>query len=149
EPEGAIYIDEKGELFGDNAVMLIKGQEQFTFHQVPKDFVDAVAMGCRIFKKSRLATGSCVEMPEIGKKSAGVGTLTLYIVKGNAPQNGIRISLRKDGQIVGSDVTTNDGSVGFRALHGTYDCVIQDRSQMVTTRRITFDDAHTKIALEL
>lgn len=147
EPEGAIYIDEKGELFGDNAVMLIKGQEQFTLHEVPKDFVDAVVMGCRVFKKSRLGTNSCVEMPEFGMKNTGIGNLTLVVMKGGALQNGIRVSIRKDGQIVGSDVTTNDGSVGFRLIYGTYDCVLQDRNQMVTTRRITFDGAHSKISV--
>lgn len=149
EPEGAIYIDEKGELFGDNAVMLVTGQEKFSLHTVQKEMVDAVVMGCRIFKKSRLETKTAVELPEFGMKSTGMGNLTLVVMKGNESQNGIRVSIRKDGKIVGSDVTTNDGSVGFRVTYGNYDCVLQDRSQMVTTRRITFDSAHSKISLEL
>ncbi len=149
EPEGAIYIDSKGELFGDNAVMLLSGEEKFTLHGVQKEFIDSVVMGCRIFKKSRLETKTSVEMPEFGMKSTGIGNLTLIVTQGNVPQNGIRVSIRKDGQIVGSDVTTSDGSVGFRVMHGNYDCVLQDRNQMITTRRIKFDAANSEITLEL
>jgi hypothetical protein len=149
EPEGAIYIDSKGELFGDNAVMLVSGKEQFTLHDVQKEFIDAVVMGCRIFKKSRLETKTSLGMPEFGMKSTGIGNLTLIIRQVNLPQNGIRVSIRKDGQIVGSDVTTSNGSVGFRVMYGNYDCVLQDRNQMVTTRRIRFDAANTEIILEL
>lgn len=149
EPEGAIYIDPKGELFGDNAVMLIRGEEKFTLHEVQKEFIDAVVMGCRIFKKSRLETRNRVEMPEFGMKSTGIGNLTLIVLHKDVPENGIRVSLRKDGQIVGSDVTTSDGSVGFRVMYGNYDCVLQDRNQMITTRRITFDTAHSRITLGL
>lgn len=149
EPEGAIYVDAKGELFGDNAVMLIHGEEQFTIHDVPKEFIDDVVMGCRIFKKSRLETKTSVELPEFGMKSTGIGNLTLVVLHGDVPENGIRVSIRKDGQVVGSDVTTSDGSVGFRIMFGNYDCVLQDRNQMITTRRITFDAAHPRITLVL
>lgn len=149
EPEGAIYIDPKGELFGDNAVMLVDGREQFTLHDVQKEFTDSVVMGCRIFKKSRLETKTSFEMPEFGKKSSGIGNLTLVIRHGDQSQNGIRVSIRKDGQVVGSDVTTNNGSVGFRVMYGNYDCVLQDRNQMVTTRRISFDAVNTEIILIL
>jgi hypothetical protein len=149
EPEGAIFIDEKGELFGDNAVMLITGKEQFTLYAAKKEFVDAMVMGCRIFKKSRLETKTSVDLPEFGTKSSGLGNLTLIVRKGSEPQNGIRVSIRKDGQIVGSDITTSDGSVGFRIMHGNYDCVLQDRNQMITTRRITFNHENPEIILGL
>jgi hypothetical protein len=149
EAEGAMYFDEKGELFGDKVIMLIKGQEKFALHEVKKDLVEAVAMGCRVFEKSHLRANTSYELPEFGTKSAGIGHLTLIIEQKREPQNGIRVSIRKDGKIVGSDVTTQDGSVGFRVMYGNYDIILQDRNQMITTRRIKFDDANPKIILEL
>ncbi|MCK9579674.1 MAG: hypothetical protein M0Q92_04395 [Methanoregula sp.] len=149
EPEGAIYIDPKGELFGDNAVMLITGKEQFTLRDVQKEFLDAVVMGCRIFNKSHIRTNTSAEIPEFGTRSAGLGKLTLIVRSGDKPQNGIRVSIRKNGQILGSDVTTDDGSVGFRVMYGNYDCVLQDRNQMITTRRIIFDAGNPEIILGL
>jgi len=149
EAEGAIYFDEKGELFGDKAVMLIRGQEKFTLHDVQKDLVDAVAMGCRVFDKSHLRANTSYELPEFGTRSAGIGHLTLVVEQDHVPQNGIRVSIRKDGKIVGSDVATQDGSVGFRVMYGNYDIILQDRNQTVTTRRIKFDESRSKIILEL
>jgi hypothetical protein len=149
EAEGAIYFDEKGELFGDKAVMLIRGQEKFTLHDVQKDLVDAVAMGCRVFDKSHLRANTSYELPEFGTRSAGIGHLTLVVEQDHVPQNGIRVSIRKDGKIVGSDVATQDGSVGFRVMYGNYDIILQDRNQTVTTRRIKFDESRPKIILEL
>jgi hypothetical protein len=149
EPEGAILIDEKGELFGDTAVRRMTGRETFSLNEVQKDLVDAIAMGCRIFEKSHLKTTTSYEIPQFGTKSSGLGQLTLVIRTGNEPQNGIRVSIRKDGKIVGSDVTTNDGSVGFRVMYGNYDCIVQDRNQMITTIHIKFNDSNPKIILDL
>lgn len=149
EAEGAIYIDTKGELFGDKAVMLIGGQEKFTLFEVNKEFVDAVAMGCRVFEKSHLRSNTSYELPEFGTKSAGIGNLTLVIQRARVPQNGIRVSIRKDGKIVGSDITTQDGSVGFRVMYGNYDCIVQDRNQMITTLHIKFKEENPKIILDL
>ena len=149
ETEGAIIIDEKGELFGDKAIMLITGNEQFTFYDVDREIVEAVAMGCRVFDKSHLRTTKSYDIPEIGTKSSGIGNLALVVMHDGEPANGIRVSIRKDGKIVGSDITTGDGSVGFRVMHGGYDIVLQDRSQMITTRRITFSEGNSKIILTL
>ncbi|NLD57839.1 MAG: hypothetical protein GX651_06875 [Methanomicrobiales archaeon] len=149
EPEGAIYVDEKGELYGDNAVMMVRGTESFALHEVPQDIVDAMVMGCRIFKKSRLETPAWSEVPEFGTKSAGLGNLTLVVQKEGRPENGVRVTLRKDGQIVGSDVTTGDGSAGFRLLFGSYDCVLQDRAGALVTRQVRFGTDNPKVVLEL
>jgi hypothetical protein len=149
ETEGAIFIDEKGELFGDTAVRRITGKETFNLHEIKKDFVDAIAMGCRVFDKSHLRTTTSYEIPQFGTKSSGLGNLMLVIRIGKEPQNGIRVSLRKEGKIVGSDVTTNDGSVGFRVIFGNYDCIIQDRNQMVKTLHIKFSEENPKIILDL
>jgi len=48
-----------------------------------------------------------------------------------------------------SDVTTEDGSVGFKVLYGDYDCIVQDRNQMITSFQIKFKEANPKNILEL
>ena len=149
EPEGAIFTDEHGERFGDTAVMLIAGREQFVFWEVPQDLVEALVMGCRIFEKNRLKQGLARDVPEFGRKSDGVGHLTVTIMRGPALEKGIRVSLRKDGKIVGSDFTAGDGSAGFRMMHGDYDCLVQDRSQQVRTFAVHFTEPEQKILLKL
>ena len=54
EPEGAIFIDDNGTLYGDKAVMLIGGNESFALCDVPADIVDSLVMGCRIFEKTHI-----------------------------------------------------------------------------------------------
>jgi hypothetical protein len=51
--------------------------------------------------------------------------------------------------MVGSDVTTQNGTVGFRLLYGKYDCIVQDRTMMISTFHIIFDVGHSKITLEI
>lgn len=147
EPEGAVYADEKGELYGDNAVVHLTGREQFSVRDVSPDLVDAVVMGCRIFEKSHIRKNMSAAIPEIGKKAEGIGILTLMVKHDREPQNGVRVSIRKDGRIVGSDVTTDNGSVSFRLMHGNYDCILQDRSHNIVTSRITFDDTCSTLTL--
>jgi hypothetical protein len=149
EPEGAIFIDEKGELYGDKAVILITGHEKFVLCDVKPDIVEAVVMGCRIFEKTHLRKSITYVIPEIGKKSGGIGQLRLVINREKEPQNGVRVSIRKEGKVVGSDVTTADGSVGFRVMYGDYDCIVQDRSQVITSFHIRFTETNPKIILEL
>jgi len=149
EAEGAIYIDEKGTLYGDKAVMLITGGESFTLLDVNPEMVEGLVAGSRIFEKSHLIKSKTYEIPEIGRKSAGVGVLTLTLQRDRVPVNGVRVSLRKEGKVVGSDITTQDGSVGFRMVHGKYDCIVQDRNQLITTFHIKFDESTPKIILQL
>ena len=83
EAEGAIYIDDKGSLYSDKAVLMISGQEKFEFYNVKPDIVDAVVMGSRIFEKMHLKKSLPSLIPEIGKKSEGMGVLTVTITKGH------------------------------------------------------------------
>ncbi|MDO9323911.1 MAG: hypothetical protein Q7T80_03030 [Methanoregula sp.] len=149
EPEGAIFLDEKGTLYGDKAVMLITGAELFTLYDVNPELVDAVVAGSRVFEKSHLKKGDRYEIPEFGKKSAGVGVFTLTIQKNDEPQNGVRVSLRKEGKVVGSDVTTRDGSVGFKLVHGKYDVIVQDRNQNLSTFHVRFEESSPQKILQL
>jgi hypothetical protein len=148
EAEGAIYIDEKGELYGDKAAMMITGHEKFVLCDVKPDIVEAVVMGCRILEKAHLRKSVNYVIPEIGKKSLGIGHLRLIILRNKEPQNGIRVSIRRAGKIVGSDATTEDGSVGFRVMYGDYECVVQG-NQMITSFHIMFNEATPEIILDL
>ena len=82
EPEGAIYIDGKGELYGDKALIRITGHEKFVLCDIKPDIVDAVVMGCRIFEKTHLGKSIAYVLPEIGKKSSGIGLLSLTVLRG-------------------------------------------------------------------
>jgi hypothetical protein len=149
EAEGAIYIDEKGVLFGDTAVLMITPKEKYVLTENPPDIVETLVMGSRIFDKNRLKKRISYDVPEIGGPSGGIGILSIALTKKGVPQNGIRVSLRKDGRIVGSDITTNDGTVQFRVAYGIYDCIVQDKMQLVTKHRIEFDALHTSIPVEM
>ncbi len=149
EPEGAIYVDEKGILFGDKAVLMVGGKEMFVLTEIKADIVEALMMSSRIFDKNRLKKSLSYAVPEIGRIGVRIGNLSVTVVKDGAPQNGIRISIRKDGKILGSDITTNDGTVGFRVAYGDYDCILQDKALLVTKYRINFDESHQTLCLEI
>jgi len=51
EPEGAIFTDDNGTLYGDKAVMMIRDLQPFELCEVNEDLVDSLIMGCRIFEK--------------------------------------------------------------------------------------------------
>ncbi len=149
EPEGAIYVDSKGTLYGDKAVMMITDRENFSLSEATDEIAHSIIIGCRIFEKSHLKKIVPSLIPEVGAKNVALGVLKIVVRRGDERPNGIRVSVRKDGKIVGSDITTEDGTVSFKLLHGTYDCVLQNRDQTFTTRRLTFDENHTTIPLDL
>lgn len=149
EAEGAIYIDVTGALYSDKAVIMITGHEKFEFYDVKPDVVDAVVMGSRIFEKTHLRKSIPSVIPEIGKKSEGMGVLKLTIQKDKIPQNGLSVSVRRDGKILGSDITTDGGDVSFKLAHGKYECTVMDRSQTLTTFHIKFEESNSKIVLDL
>jgi hypothetical protein len=149
EPEGAILIDEKGTLYGDKAVMLLSGNERFKLYEVEPDLVESMVMRSRILEKGHIRRSTMEVVPEIGKKSDGLGVLSVAVWRNGKPQNGIRVSIRKDGQILGDDVTTQNGTVGFKLLYGTYDCIVLDRAMMISTSSIIFDAGHSRFTLEI
>jgi len=149
EAEGAIYIDDKGSLYSDKAVLMISGHEKFEFYDVKQDIIDAVVMGSRIFEKMHLKKSLPSLIPEIGKKSEGLGVLTLTIQKDTIPQNGFTVSIRSEGKILGSDITTDEGTASFKLQHGKYSCIVMDRSQNMTTFYVSFDESKSKILLDL
>jgi hypothetical protein len=149
EPEGAIYTDDKGVLFGDKAALMITGRESFVLTEIKPDVIEALIMSSRLFNKNRLKKGIAHMVPEIRRSGGGIGILSVTVLKDGAPANGIRVSIRQEGRIVGSDITTSNGNVGFRIAYGEYDCILQDRTQVVMKYRITFDETHPVTKLNL
>ena len=149
EPEGAIYIDDKGTFYGDKATVLLQGNETFTLWDVKADLVDALVMGCRIYERAYIKTRAMDDMPDIGLKSTGIGILSLTIMHKNVPRNGVRVSIRKEKLMLGSDITTDAGSVGFRLMYGDYTCIVEDKVHGVSTFPLQFDRTHTSIVLDL
>ncbi len=149
EAEGAIYIDEKGSLYSDKAVIMITGHEKFELYDVKPDVVDAVVMGSRIFEKKHLKKSIPSLIPEIGRKFEGMGVLSLSILKDTIPQNGVSVSIRSEGKILGNDITTDEGNASFKLMHGKYDCIVMERSQKITTFPIIFNESNSTINLDL
>jgi hypothetical protein len=116
---------------------------------VKRTSVEAVVMGCRILEKGHIRKSGMDIIPEIGKKSDGLGVLSIAVQRNGEPQNGVRVSIRKDMQMFGNDITTQNGTVGFKLLYGKYDCVVQDRAMMISTFHIIFDMGHMRITLEI
>ncbi len=149
EPEGAIYADHGEIFYGDNAAKLMPYGIPFMLHAVNVEIVTSLVMGCRLFEKSLVKTHTVTEIPQIGVTSTGIGVLTITIIQGNTSLNGVRVSMRKDGLMVGSDITTGTGSCGFRLMYGDYTCIVEDRLQRVKFFNIRFDRTHDHIVLNL
>ena len=129
EPEGAILADRKGNLYGNKAVYLLKGSEQFLFYEANPEVVDRIVLICRVFDKRALARRLAGEIPEMTRKvEGGVGTFSMQVTRNGLPVPRYSVTIRKGGQVVGSDMTSDEGKVSFRLLFGRYECVISDRS---------------------
>ena len=92
EPEGALYVDADGALFGDKAVVHIRGGRDYVLCDAKPDVIDALVMGCRIFEKEHIRKNIMYMVPEIGRKSQGIGVVTLSVRREKKPQNGVRVS---------------------------------------------------------
>ena len=121
----------------------------FALHAVKAEIVTPLVMGCRLFEKSLIKTHTVNQIPRVGVTSTGIGVLTLTLMHGNAPWNGVRVSIRKDGLMVGSDITTGTGSCGFRLMYGDYTCIVEDQLHSVKLFNIRFDRMHGHIVLNL
>ncbi len=131
EPEGAVEIEKNGILLGDKAIYLLKGTEVFSFHPVDQEVIGSYIFLCRIFDRSHLTSNMSMAMPTIERRNEGTGAFTVIILKGKVPQSGIHVSIRKQGRVIGSDVTTPEGKAYFKVLFGEYDCVVMDRDRKI------------------
>ena len=148
-PEGVIFTDTKGTLFGDKAAILLTGQETFELFDVGKSIVSALASRCRIFDKSHVKKRLDENLPSFGGIHRSPGVLCLTLAKEGVPQQGIRVSIKKGRQIIASDITTTDGKVCFKLLTGTYDCMAVDRAQEVFTFVVDFNDRYAESVIEI
>lgn len=149
-PEGALYIDRDGVRYGDTAAVRIPAGCRFTIYRnIERDLLEALVMGCRIYTKSHLTQYSTAELQELGFTSRGLGTITIEVHQKQKPAQGIRVDVKEQGKIVGSDYTSTEGTVSFRVMHGTYTCSLEERDHTLTSREILFDPSHPRFLIEL
>jgi hypothetical protein len=149
EPEGAILADSKGELFGDKAIYLIGGEDRFTLFPLNPAMVERIVFGCRIYDKSHFTSNYSLKLPEIGKKAEGIGRLIIAVKNAGGPAAGISLNIRKNGQIVGSDVTNQQGLVSFRLLYGLYEVLIVHNEHEIDVYDFSFTPEHHEQPLDL
>ncbi|MCU0632081.1 MAG: hypothetical protein MUC66_03785 [Methanolinea sp.] len=138
EPDGAVLHDDKGTLFGNKAIYLLKGTEQFHFHAANHQFVERIILGCRVFDKNILNRGLSGDIPEMaGRVETRAGVFSMRLVKDGSPVPGQRVSLRKSGQVIANDFTSAEGKISFRLLFGNYECVVHSRD--MSTRVYEFE----------
>jgi hypothetical protein len=145
EPEGAIITEPKGELYGNKAVYMIREKNRFTFYPVSPPVIEQLVLGCRIYDKSHFKGGHSLGLPEIGKKTEGIGRFVIAVRKGGFPATGLPVKIRHEGQIVGSDITDKEGMASFRLLFGTYDLLVVREENSIDVYEFSFhQDLHEK-----
>ncbi len=150
EPAGAILVDEKGTLFGDKAVYLLQGTEQFHLYQVAPQIVDTLVSRCRVYNKSHLKNSARFDIPTIGGGTKQrVGVLCLTIRKQQVPLAGVHVSIRKGKRVLSTEVTDRDGRVCFRLLNGRYVSVVTDRTGELTRFAIDFYEPQAESVVDI
>jgi hypothetical protein len=149
EPEGAILADNKGELFGNKAIYLIGGEDRFTLFLLNPATIERIIFGCRIYDKSHFTRNYSLKLPEIGKKVERIGRLIIAVKNAGGPAAGISLKIRKNGQIVGSDVTNQEGLVSFRLLYDFYEVLIVHNEYDIDIYEISFSSEHHDKPLDL
>jgi hypothetical protein len=149
EPEGALIADSKGELYGNKAVYLINGDDQFALFPLNPAVVERLIFGCRIYDKSHFTASYSLGLPEIGKKAEGIGRLIIAVKKGAVPATGIAVKVRRNGQIVGNDISDQSGQVSFRLLYGSYEVLIVWNENDIDVYEFSFTPDHQGIPLDL
>ncbi len=124
EPEGGIYIDRSGVLYGDKSVLFLKNSSFFTFYPTAPEIATRFITGCRIYDKSHIRAPTTYDIPEIPAVRKGIGTITIDIRRGKLPAPGIRLTIKSGSKIVGNDITPRSGQISFQLLYGTYTGVI-------------------------
>jgi hypothetical protein len=137
-PEGAVLADSKGELYGNKAIYLIQGGDRFTIYPLNPEVVERIVFSCRIYDKSHFTNHYTFGIPEVGKKSEGIGRAVIALKKDGVTLAGIPIRIRKDGQIVANDITDNKGLASFRLLYGTYEVIIVRQENNIDVFEFSF-----------
>lgn len=138
EPEGAAYIDEHGLLFGNRAVYLLDHTKVFRLFLVESEFVESLAARCKVYDKSHLRRRLGKNLPTLGGKKRMLGTLCIFVVRGDTTAAGVRVLLRKGRLVIGTDITGEDGRVCFKVLNDRYDIIVTDRARKVYKFMVEF-----------
>ena len=146
---GVIHIDDKGALFGEQAALMLQNRNHFEFFAAEPSIVTALAARSRIFDTMHIRRRLSDDLPSIGGRQQRPGVLCLVIQRDGALQSGMRVTVRKGRQIIGSDITTDDGRACFKLLSGRYDCVVLDRAQESYTFMIDFKDRYTESIIDI
>ena len=150
EPDGAVFADEKGTLFGDSAVLHLADGEEFDLYLVAPPIADALVSRCRVFEKSHLKRNGRLDIPTIGAPTRQrVGVLCLTVYDGQTPLAGAHVSVRKGKLVITSDVTDSGGRVCFRLLNGRYMCVVSDRTGERTRCIVEFHEPQVETRVDI
>jgi len=150
EPDGAMFVDAKGTLFGDSAILRLTGEEEFEIFAVAPSIVDALVSRCRIFDRSHLKKSGRLEIPTVGTTTQQrIGLLSLIVRDGQTPLAGAHVAIRKGKVVMTSDVTDSEGMVSFRLLNGRYMCVISDRIGERARRIVEFYEPQVKAYVDI
>ncbi|MBP1929395.1 hypothetical protein J2741_001942 [Methanolinea mesophila] len=149
EPEGAELFDEQGSLFGNAATYHLKGNEAFTLYALDTPVADRLILRCRVFDKSHLKKNISVSLPQIGKKPEGIGIFSMKVTGEGTPLGGMQVTIRKGGQVLGSDMTNREGRVSFKLLHGRYECVVSGKGYSLRAYDFVFNPGQPEGVLEL
>lgn len=130
EPDSAILVNEKRDLYGDPAVLYLDDTEELGLYLMAPPVADALTSRTRIFGKNHLKRNGRLDIPIISAAPTrwwgGVPCLTIY--DSQAPLAAAHVAIRKGKLVITSDVTDLRGRVCFRLLNGRYICVISDRT---------------------
>ncbi|KDE55085.1 hypothetical protein [Methanoculleus sp. MH98A] len=150
EPDGAMFVDTMGTLFGDSAVLRLTGREEFELFPVTPPIVDALVSRCRVFDKSHLKKNGRLDIPTVGTPARQrIGVLCLIVRDGRTPLAGAHVAIRKGKVVMTSDVTDSEGKVSFRLLNGRYMCVVSDRIGERTRRIIEFHEPQVEAYVDI
>ncbi|MDN7011543.1 hypothetical protein FGW20_00510 [Methanoculleus sp. FWC-SCC3] len=141
EPDGAMFVDTMGTLFGDSAVLRLTGREEFELFSVTPQIIDALVARCRLFDKSHLKKNGRLDIPTVGTPARQrIGVLCLIVRDGRTPLAGAHVAIRKGKLVMTGDVTDSAGKVCFRLLNGRYMCVVSDRLGERTRQIVEFHE---------
>ncbi len=150
EPRGAVLQDDAGVLCGDTAVLRLRGTETFSFYPADPARVEQYAVGCQVYNKSHLRGNPMEVIPHLSRReAAGIDILTITVLSAGIPQAGLHVSIRKSGQVVGTDITAPSGKASFRLLFGQYECVIAGRDQILRQYGLRFSQPSTSLVVDL
>jgi hypothetical protein len=138
EPEGAVLADSKGELYGNKAIYLIRGDDRFTLYPLNHEVIERIVFSCRIYDKSHFTKNYTLGIPELGKKAEGIGRLIIAVKKDGQIMAGLPIRIRKDGQIVANDITNAGGIASFRLRFGKYEVLIERQENNIDVYEFSF-----------